>query len=434
MIYILLDDVGFADLGCYGSEIQTPNIDRLAATGLRYNNFHTRRHLLADAGRTLDRPQLARGGPAHGRQSRQRLPERTWQDHAPGGDGGRDPQDGGVQHVSGRQVASRSLERDLAGRPLRQLAARRGFERFFGFLDGMTDQIHPELVQDQTRIEPPTRPGYHLTEDLIDHAIADVRNQTAVTPEKPFFLYVALGAAHSPHQVAKAYLDKYVPLFQKGWDQVRDGRLARQKQLGIVPRETELSARNDGVRPWDGLSQRRENTLRSASGRVRRIPRPCRQPDRPADALSGRDRPARQHDHRPVLGQRRQPGGGPRGKLERARLVQRTQRAPHGRRDQAPGRHRDRSQFHELPTRLGHGRQHAVQAYKQNLHGGGANDPLIIAWPRGIADRGAIRTQFVDVIDITPTILDVTGIAAPKTFHGVDANAAPWCEHRQYVS
>ena len=97
----------------------------------------------------------------------------------------------------------------------------RGFERFYGFLDAMTDHWHPELVQDNTRIEPPSRPGYHLTEDLIDHAIADVRNQTAVTPEKPFFLYVALGAAHSPHQVAKSYVDKYVPVFQKGWDQIR---------------------------------------------------------------------------------------------------------------------------------------------------------------------------------------------------------------------
>lgn len=118
----------------------------------------------------------------------------------------------------------------------------------------MTDHWHPELVQDNTRTEPPARRGYHLTEDLIDHAIADVRNQTAVTPEKPFFLYVALGAAHAPHQVAQPYVDKYVPLFQKGWDEVRRDRLARQKRLGIVPANTELSPRNEGVRPWDKLS------------------------------------------------------------------------------------------------------------------------------------------------------------------------------------
>jgi arylsulfatase A-like enzyme len=126
--------------------------------------------------------------------------------------------------------------------------------RKYGFLDGMTNQLYPELVQDNTRVEPPNRPGYHITEDLIDHAIANIRNQTAVTPEKPFFLYVALGAAHSPHHVAKPYIDKYIPVFQKGWDRVRDERLARQKQLGIVPQDTQLSPRNEGVRPWESLS------------------------------------------------------------------------------------------------------------------------------------------------------------------------------------
>ena len=231
----------------------------------------------------------------------------------------------------------------------------------------MTDHWHPELVQDNTRTEPPARPGYHLTEDLIDHAIADVRNQTAVTPEKPFFLYVALGAAHAPHQVAKPYVDKYVPLFQKGWDEVRRDRLARQKRLGIVPANTELSPRNEGVRPWDKLSHDEQTLfvrlqaayagfLEHADNEIGRLTR-----------YLARDRPAGQHDHRRLLRQRRQPGGGLDGSLNELAWFSGLDEPSVARCARTSRRHRHGSKLHELPPRMGHGWQHAVQAVQAKL-------------------------------------------------------------------
>jgi arylsulfatase A-like enzyme len=419
VVCILLDDVGFADLGCYGSEIQTPSIDRLAGTGLRFNNFHTRaicsptraalltgRNSHAVGLRTV--ANLVNGFP-NGRGRITRRAATLAEILRPAGYN---------TFMVGKWHLVPLNETSPAG-PFTQWPLARGFERFYGFLDGMTDQIHPELVQDNTRIEPPARPGYHLSEDLIDHAIADIRNQTAVTPDKPFFLYVALGAAHSPHQVAKPYIEKYIPVFQKGWDQVRSERLARQKQLGIVPRNTELSPPNEGVRPWDTLS-RDEQTLfvqlqaayagflEHADAQIGRLTHYLNEIDRLDNTIIVlcSDNGASQE-------------GGVEGSLNELAWfsgIKEPSATDALRRKDDIGT--DRS-FTNYPHGWAMAGNTPFKRYKQNLHGGGSNDPLIISWPKTIVDRGAVRTQFVDVIDITPTILDITGVAAPEVYQGV---------------
>jgi arylsulfatase A-like enzyme len=420
VVFILLDDVGFADLGCFGSEIETPNIDRLAATGLRFNNFHTR------AICSPTRAALLTGRNSHA------VGLRTVANLVNGFPNGR----GRITRKAATLaeiLKSAGFSTFLVGKwhlvPLNETSAAgpfdhwplaRGFERFYGFLDGMTDQIHPELVQDQTRVEPPSRPAYHLTEDLIDHAIADVRNQTAVTPDKPFFLYVALGAAHAPHQVAKPYIDKYVPKFQKGWDQVRDLRLARQKQLGIVPESTELSPRNEGVRPWDSLSADEQTLFVQLQAAYAGF---LEHADRELGRLTHYLAEIGRLDNTIIVlcsdnGASQE--GGLEGSLNELAWFSGLKEPPTAdalKRLFDIGTERS---FTNYPHGWAMAGNTPFKRYKQNLHGGGSNDPLIISWPRAITDKGAVRTQFVDVIDITPTILDITGITTPKTFGGVE--------------
>ena len=240
-----------------------------------------------------------------------------------------------------------------------------------------------------------------------------------MTPEKPFFLYVALGAAHAPHQVAQPYVDKYVPLFQKGWDEVRRDRLARQKRLGIVPANTELSPRNEGVRPWDKLSHDEQTLfvrlqaayagfLEHADNEIGRLTRYLREIGRLDNTIIivCSDNGA-------------SPEGGLDGSLNELAWFSGLDEPSVA---NALGRlgdiGTDRS-FTNYPQGWAMAGNTPFKRYKQNLHGGGTNDPLIISWPRVISDKGAIRTQFVDVIDITPTILDLTGIPAPKVYQGI---------------
>ena len=254
VVYIVLDDVGFADIGAYGSEINTPNIDRLAQEGLRYVNFHTR------AICSPTRAALLTGRNSHA------VGVRTVANSLNGFPNGR----GRVTHAAATvaEVLQTSGYNTFAvgkwhlvpgtdagpSGPFDQWPLARGFDHYYGFLDGLADEYHPELVEDNTPIEPPTRPGYHLSADLVDRSIHYLQNHDAVNPDKPFFLYLAFGAAHAPHQVPRSYVDKYVPVFEKGWDQTRVDRLARQKALGIAPKDTELTPRNPGIKAWDSLN------------------------------------------------------------------------------------------------------------------------------------------------------------------------------------
>ena len=148
------------------------------------------------------------------------------------------------------------LEETTATGPYDEWPLGRGFGRYYGFPDALTDHFYPDVVEDNHRVEPPGRPedGYHLTEDLIDHAISYVRDQVSVKPEQPFFLYAAFGTAHCPHQAPQEYLDKYRGLYDEGWDVIRERRFARQKEFGIIPEDAVLAPLNPGVEEWDNLT------------------------------------------------------------------------------------------------------------------------------------------------------------------------------------
>lgn len=253
MLQIIFDDTGWADFGCYGSEIDTPNIDALAGGGLRYTRFHVtplcsptraclftgRNHhhvgmrFLADVdtGFPNSRGHVATGIPT--------VPE-TLRDTGYG------------TYLVGKWHLTPQHEITPAG-PFRHWPLARGFDRFYGFLDGCTDQYNPELFEDNHFCPPQRGADYNLTTDLADRTIAYLSDHHLFRPEAPFFLTLALGATHAPLQAPLSLIDKYVARFEKGWDRIREDRLQRQIALGLVPEGTTLTPRNPTVPAWDTL-------------------------------------------------------------------------------------------------------------------------------------------------------------------------------------
>ncbi|MEQ1700656.1 MAG: sulfatase-like hydrolase/transferase, partial [Ilumatobacteraceae bacterium] len=255
VVYCVFDDVGYSDFGCYGSEIATPNIDRLAANGLRYTNFHTtslcsptraslltgRNHHAVGMGSLANYDHGFDGYRGAISRDAALLPEilreQGWNSFAVG-----------KWHLT-------PMHHTGPSGPFYQWPTQRGFDRFYGFMDGAMNHWEPFLTEDNHHVPTPDKPGYHLTTDLMDHAIQFVSDQQSVAPDTPFFLYLAFGAGHSPHHVPKEMIDEYVPVFEKGWDVTRADRLARQQAMGLVPQATELPPRNPGVPVWAELSE-----------------------------------------------------------------------------------------------------------------------------------------------------------------------------------
>ncbi|MCA3720548.1 arylsulfatase, partial [Phenylobacterium sp.] len=418
VVCIVFDDLGFADLGCYGSEIATPNIDALAAGGLRYTNFHTaalcsptRASLLT--GR--NHHSVGMGGLA------------DWDLGFPGMRGRISRSAGTLAEMlrpagyntfaTGKWHLTPTFETSQAG-PFDQWPLQRGFDRYYGFLEGETSQWHPELVLDNHHIEAPDREGYHLSEDIVDQSIGFIRAQRTITPEKPFFLYICLGAQHAPHHAPKTFIDRYESVFEKGWDATRADRLARQKALGLVPADTVLPDRNPGVKPWDALSDdERRLAVRLQAAFAGMLEHADLQVGRLVNWLSEQgclentliilisDNGASQE-------------GSPFGTVNALRYFNgvRDTLAENLEHIDAIGEAHLNNNY---PLGWAMAGNTPLRRYKQNTHGGGVRDPLVVHWPAGIRSGGEIRHQFHHVCDIAPTILEVTGVSPPAEIHGV---------------
>ena len=421
VVVVLYDDVGFGSFGCYGAEIATPTMDALADQGVRYNNFHvtplcspTRASLLTGRNHhSVGMAFLANAdsgfpGPrGHVTKQAATLAEIL-----------RRPATTRCASASG--ISRRSTRRAPPG-PYDQWPLGRGFERFYGFLDALTDHFYPDLVHDNHRVDPPKTPeqGYHLTEDLIDHAIGFVRDQVSASGDKPFFTYIAFGAAHCPHQAPPAFLEKYRGAYDEGWDVIRERRYRRQLELGIIPRrhragaaQRDASSRGTASRPTRRRSRRgcrrrsrrwstTPTTSSAASSTTSRRSASSTTPSSSCMADNGASQEggpggstnivAYENGNQPDLAfnlARLEQIGGPRSQTN----------YPHG-----------WAQVGNTPLRR----------YKQNTHAGGVRAPLIVSWPAGLPARGEIRGQFHHVIDIVPTMLDLVGVAAPQVHQGV---------------
>ena len=256
VLVVLLDDVGFAQFGCYGSDVATPTFDRLAAGGLRYGNYHTtalcsptraalltgRNHHTVGMGRIADFGSGFPGYNALMPPSAGTLAEVL-------------VRRGYATYLVGKWHLAPPAEMQM-GASREHWPLSRGFERFYGFLGGDTHQYYPELVRDNSQVEPPATPeqGYHLAPDLVDNARAMIADAKQVAPNKPFFLYFCTGAMHAPHHVPKEWADKYKGCFDSGWDVYREQTFARQKEMGLIPPNTVLSRHDPDVPDWNGLS------------------------------------------------------------------------------------------------------------------------------------------------------------------------------------
>ncbi|HEY0651274.1 arylsulfatase, partial [Phenylobacterium sp.] len=420
ILVVLFDDVGFSDFGCYGSPIRTPNIDRLASEGLLMAGFHTtamcsttraalltgRNHHAVGMGCLAN---FDSGFPGYrGKIAKEAgtLPEML-RPH------------GYRNYMVGKWHVTPLTETGPSG-PFDGWPLGRGFDRFYGFMDAETDQYAPELVRDNTPIPPPGtfETGYHLTPDLVDQSIRYIADHTADAPDTPWLLWLAPGACHAPHQAPAELIRQYDEVFADGWDAERERRLERQKALGIVPSDTRLPERNDGVRPWDSYSadERRVFTrLQSAFAAMLDH----------ADQHIGRlveflERAGLRDDTLILVmsdNGASQEGGplgfvnamGPfnfRGEPMEEKLA---------RIDDIGGP--------DTHSNFPHGWAMAsntpLRRYKQNTHGGGIRDPMVISWPKGLAARGEVRERFAHACDVVPTVLDLIGIQPPAEVAGV---------------
>src|SRR2546422_2231182 len=421
IVAIVLDDTGFAHLGCYGSTIETPNIDRLAANGLRYTNFHT------TALCSPSRACLLTGRNHHSVGMRG---VSNWDSGFPHMRGAIPRtaatlpellrQYGYATYCAGKWHLALMHECPAAG-PHTNWPLQKGFDRFYGFLQGETDQFYPELTADNHHIEPPGRPedGYHLSEDLVDQSIGWVRDLRSVRPDRPFFLYLAFGAMHAPHQAPKPYIEKYRGRFDEGWDIVRERWFARQLELGIVPRGTTLAPRNPGVLPWSALSANQQifaarlqetfaGFLEHTDAQIGRLTGFLEEQGLLEDTLLMlcSDNGATQE-------------GDPNGVMDEFSffnlISEDIDDIVANRLDDIGGPH----SHSNIPWGWAQAGNTPLRWYKQNTYGGGVRDPLIVHWPSGIQNGGAIRTAFCHAIDIMPTVLDVTGIGLPAEFQGI---------------
>ena len=420
VVLIVLDDTGFSHLGCYGSTIATPNMDALAAGGLRFTSFHT----TALCSPTRACVLTGRNHHAVGMRAlsnfdtgfpnmRGYIPRSAATIAEILRDNGYGTFAAGKWHLAPMSECS-------AAGPYRNWPLQKGFDRYYGFLQGETDQFFPELTSDNHFVDAPAGPddGYHLSEDLVDRSCGMIRDMTSLVPERPFFLYLAFGAMHSPHQAPQSYLEKYRGKFDAGWDVVRDQWFARQKELGVIPPETKLAPRNPGVRPWSELSQNEQRfAARLQEAFAAMLEHTDHQIGRLVEFLKSID----QFENTLFMvmsdnGASQE--GGASGVLDEMKWFNGIRESI----DEAVERLDDiggPDSHCNIPWGWAQAGNTPLKWYKQNTHGGGVRDPLIMHWPTGLKAAGETRSQFCHAIDIAPTIMDVLGIAPPETVAGV---------------
>ena len=418
VVFIVLDDAGFADLGSFGSEIRTPNMDALATGGLRFTNFQTtglcspsRAALLTGRNHHTVGVRMITNFASDAENNRGRITPRA----ATLAEMLRDQ--GYSTLAVGKWHLTPLFESTPAG-PFDNWPLGKGFERYFGFLDGGTDQWHPELVSDNHHVEPAPRERYHLTEDLIDQAITFVGDQRSSRPDKPFFLYLALGAPHAPHQAPRSFIDHYKGVYDKGWDQIRAERLSRQQRLGIAPANAMLTPRNTGVKPWTelGADDRRvmARFMENYAGFVEHA-------DTHLGRLTAFLKEVGAFDDTLIVlisdnGASQEGGLSGTTNLMAGANGLATDTAYNAPRMAELGSDASQANY---PQGWAQVSNTPFQRYKQNVHYGGVRDPLIMHWTQGIRSKGGIRAQFHHLVDIVPTVLEIIGVQAPTVYRGV---------------
>ncbi len=421
IVIVLIDDIGFGHSSAFGGPINMPTAERLANNGLRYNRFHTtalcsptrtalltgRNHHSNNAGAIMELATAFPGNTGVRPQSVATLAEmlRLW---------------GYITGAFGKYHETAAWEISPSG-PFDRWPTRSGFDKFYGFLGGETNQWSPLIYDGVTRVEPPHDPNYHFTTDMTTKAIDWIRYHQSLTPERPFFTYFATGATHAPHHCPKEYIAKYQGKFDGGWDKMREETLKKQIDLGVVPKGTKLAPMPPGVKSWDSLSADQKKLFA-----------------RQMEVFAGF---AEHTDH------------------EVGRLV--TALEEMGKLDNtlffyiigdngASAEGGLVGTLNELLTLNGHSDVDTVSRQLQRLdqfggplaynhyavgwavagntpfqwvkqmasHFGGTRNPLIVHWPKGSKAKNEVRSQFHHVIDVAPTVLEAVGVPQPDVVNG----------------
>ncbi len=417
VVLVVLDDVGFAQLGCFGSDLKSPTLDGLAERGVRLTNFRTtalcsptraclltgRNHHRNGMGRIAD---LAMGFPGYtGRIPRENgfLSEIL-------------RQEGYACYAVGKWHLTPEDETHMAA-PRNTWPLGRGFDRWYGFHGGETHQFVPALFCDNHSVTPPRSldEGYHLSADLVDQAVGFLSDLRAVDDRRPFFLYFCTGACHSPHHAPRSWIDAERGRFDGGWDAWREATFARQREMGIVPEGTELAPRPPWVPAWENLS---EDERRVAARFMECFAAYLAYTDAQLGRLFAFLEDLGERENTLVLvvsDNGASAEGGPTGSINDMRLSN-LDPAPTSemlaRLEEIGGP----STHNNYPWGWTMAGNTPFKRWKREVHHGGVADPCIVSWParlRGLA--GSIRRQFVHAIDVLPTVLELAGIELPGT-------------------
>ena len=421
VVMIVLDDTGFAHLGCYGSDLATPAIDRLAAGGLRYTGFHT------TALCSPSRAALLTGRNPHAVGMRGVSNWNTGYPHMRGGISPRAATvaellrpHGYATYAAGKWHLAPMEECSAAG-PHHNWPLQKGFDRFYGFLQGEADQFSPELTSDNGHVDPPAGPedGYHVSEDVVERAMGWISDLQSLRPDRPFLLYLAFGATHAPHQAPLEYRLRWRGRFDEGYDVVRRRWYERQLELGIVPPGTELAPPNPGVPAWEDLTPpQRAFSCRLQEAFAAMLEHTDAQIGRLTTFLEQRG--LLQDTLLLVLsdnGASRE--GGPYGVMDEFSFFNAAwediDEIAASRLDDIGGPH----SHSNYPWGWAQAGNSPLRWYKQNTYGGGVRDPLVVHWPAVIPDPGAIRRQFCHAVDVAATVLAATGAPVPDSHNGL---------------
>jgi arylsulfatase len=431
-LFILYDDTGQAAWSPYGGRINMPTLDRLAANGLTYTQWHTtalcsptRSTILTGRNHHLNGmaaiTEAATGFPgANGR-----LPEQT-------ATIGQILQDGGWSTFwlgKNHNVA----EQDVAsGATRKQWPLQKGFDRFYGFLGGETNQWYPDLVEDNKFVDQAYGPeqGYHFSKDLVDHAIEMLRDQKATNPSRPWFMWLNPGANHAPHHAPKEYIDKYRGKFDDGYEAYRTWVLERMIAKGVLPKGTQLTPLNplpkdvanpaDAVRPWDSLSADEKKLFSRLAevyaayseytdaqiGRVIDYLQDTGQLENTVVFYAADNGASGEGSPNGTVNENKFFNGFPDTIDENMKYLQVLGGA---------------DTYEHYPTGWAAAFSTPYQMFKRYAQfAGGTACPMVISWPKGIKARGEIRNQYHHSVDIVPTILDIAGLEMPKVYRGVE--------------
>lgn len=425
VLVVLLDDVGFGAASVFGGPCDTPTAERLASGGLRYNRFHTtalcaptrsalltgRNHHSVGMGSITETATSAPGNSSLRPNTKAPLPLTLKLN------GYSTAQFGKCHEVPVWQTSPMG---PFDAWP----SAGGGFEKFYGFIGGENNQWEPALYDGTTPVEPLRTPeeGYHLTEDLTDHAVAWMQQQKALMPDRPFFLYFAPGATHAPHHVPREWVEKYAGRFDDGWDVQRERTIARQKELGVVPADASLTARHDAITAWDDMPDDLKPVLaRQMEVYAGFLEHTDHQVGRLVDTLEdlgilddtlvyyviGDNGASAEGTMNGAFNEMANFNG--MAALETPEFMQ--------------------SKMDEFGSPTSYNHYSVGWAWAMNTpfqwtkqvasHWGGTRNGTIVHWPSRIRERGGLRSQFTHVIDVAPTVLEVAGIPEPMMVNGV---------------